>query len=107
MDLLSITYVTKDWAVVCMILGGVLFLGGILSIFVVLDGYSKKAWIVTGALFVVGSIFIGLPDICGNGTAIEKQYYVFDKTQIDDITKDAYKYSFDNKILTIYIDEGE
>ena len=106
MDLLSIAYITKDWAVVCMIFGGVLFLGGIFSVFVALDDYSKKAWIITGALFAVGSIFMGLPNVC-HGTAIEKQYYVFDKTQIDDMTKDAYKYSFDNKILTIYINEDE
>ena len=106
MDLLSITYIAKDWAEICMFCGIVCAIVGIMFIFISLEDNSKKAWLTTAALFTASLVFVVIPAL-NEDKAIKKEYYVSDETKIDAMAKEAYKYTYDNKILTLYINEDE
>lgn len=106
MDLLTMTYTTKDWADICTFVAGCILLIGIIFTLISLEDHNKKIWIITGVLYAASIFFFFIPNIAGNNTHYIKKYYISDEAKIDILTKDAYKYNYKDKILTVYI-EGE
>ena len=106
MDLLTMTYATKDWAEICTFVAICIVIIGVILTMISIEDGSKKTWIITAALYAASIFFFFILNIVGNNTHYIKKYYISDETKIDNLTKDAYKYDYKDKILTVYI-EGE